>query len=200
MTAVGSPESVRSEAGRLTNEGVAALERGDLRIATELLERATRADPGSHLPWFDLGLAYKRGREWQRGFEAFVAARARVPANVSAELLASVLWNIAITGSIVEAWPEVWRAYREIGHPLGAPSARPPSIPMGKTWLIGSSGVPALGQRLDPVRAKVIRDPPEPADLSAGAIVVHDGSRVDTREFRGRELPVFPVLVVVGDS
>jgi hypothetical protein len=193
----GADSRVRTRATKVMNEGVELLDGGDPKVAAALFRTAASMDPTYFGPWFNLGLAYKKMREWQEGFEAFGKALALLPEAAPTDLRAAILWNLGITASIVEDWPKAHWVWRQFGHDVQGEVNEAPRIPMGMGWVRGPAGVPLLGERLDPVRMKIRDGAPVDSALPAGTVVVHDGERMGAAIHKGRDLPVFPVLAVL---
>lgn len=188
--------AARKRAKRVANEGVELLDGGNAQAAAALLRTAASIDPAYFGSWFNLGLAYKKTREWKAGFDSFEKALAQLPKAAPTELRAAILWNLGITGSIIGDWPRTHWVWRQFGHDVKGSIDEPPSIPMGAGWVRGPAGLPILGERLDPVRMRVGRSSVD-SSLPAGTVVVHDGERVGSAQYKGSDLPVFPVLAVL---
>lgn len=195
------PMSIRETSGQRMNVGIAELRNGDLALAVQVLRDASSIDPSYFAPWFNLGLAYKRLRDWPNALDVFLRAWRRLPANVSAELYTSVLWNVGISASIVGAWFYAHEAWKPL-HPqiVGQRGDQPPSIPMGLVWVARQGFPPVLSRRLDPVRAQVVVPDAGDDQLSLDTIVVHDGERVGAKPHGKDQLAIFPVLHVVGSG
>lgn len=176
------------------NDGVDKLDRGDFVGAIPLLEQACAIDPSYALPWLNLGLAFKRARQWQQARDAFLGAYARRTAATSTETYASLLWNIGITATALGEWKRAAAAWRQLGHRVTINRDGSPSAPLGRAWLRRGGLAPALGDRIDPARIRVIQDRPAETGFNRGQVVVHDAAKVGTMRHGGDELPVFPEL------
>jgi hypothetical protein len=190
-------QSAREDSGLRMNEGIEQLERGEVDDAVRTLGAASQIDPSYFAPWFNLGLAYKKRREWTSALDALLRAWSKLPLDVSIELYASVLWNVGIAASIVGTWWYARRVWYLLGHNAEGPETKPPSIPMGAAWVAREGSPPVLARRLDPVRASVLIGDPGEEVLQPGTVVVHDGERIGSKPFSGRELPIFPVLDIL---
>lgn len=185
---------VRQRCGARMNEGVAQLDQGDLGQAIRILRQAIQIDPDYHLPWLNLGLAYKRSRRWAEALDAFLTARAKAPGDIAAETYASILWNIGITATAVANWAEAAQAWRSLGHSVGTHRDQSPSVPMGEAWIQRGSFAPALGERIDPARIRVVEDRFNETGLRMNAVLVHDAARIGVKRHQGADLPVFAEL------
>jgi hypothetical protein len=193
----GESSAIRTRAKNVMNEGVELLDGGNPQAAARVLRTATSIDPTYFGPWYNLGLALKRSREWRASYDSFEKALAVLPKKASTELRAGILWNIGITGSIIGDWPRTHWVWRQFGHDVQSGVDEPPSIPMGPAWVRGPAGFPVLGDRLDPVRLRVGGSDPADPSVPPGTIVVHDGERVGSKLYNDAELPIFPVLAVL---
>jgi hypothetical protein len=189
---------LRKRSGREMNLGLEQLGRGELEAAIATLHRASQMDPSYFGPWFNLGLAYKRSRNWRAALDAFVAAWDRLPRDVSTDLYASVLWNIGIAASALQEWSRARWAWSQLGHDVSGGPGGPPSIPMGLAWVSEPGENALLAKRLDPVRARILSHG-SGSELVPGTVVVHDGARVGAKVHNGEELPIFPVLAVLSE-
>jgi tetratricopeptide (TPR) repeat protein len=187
----------RRSCGDLMNEGVKELDRGEFTRAVATLQTASSIDPTYFGPFFNLGLAQKALGDWSSAFDAFLKAWRLLPTKASAEIYCSILWNIAITASIIGDWSRARWAWNLLGHNVTAFDPGPPSIPMGSAWVSRSGLPPVLGSRLDPVRVRILAAEPGDALLKPGTVVVHDGERMGSKPHDGKDLPIFPVLAVI---
>lgn len=186
----------RNQAGALLNQGIAQMEAGFYDDSIAFFEQAAAADDTYYAPHFQIGLVHKFGERWPEAARAFVKAAyiAGADENLSDERFAAVLWNVGIACSKVGDWPNAERAWRGLGNTIGRREDGSPSIPMGAAFAQRPGMSPALGQRIDPARIQIGDFELEETGLTAGQIVVHDGTRISTVSHDGADLPVFPVL------
>ncbi len=187
----------RDLSGRRTNDGVKALDSGDLSEALAALGDAAAIDPTYYLPRFNLGLTLKALRRWDDALDAFLAAWSRFPADGPVSVYASILWNVGIMATIAAKWPYAWRAWGALGYPVGWFFDYPPTIPLGPTWVQRAGHSPVLARRLDPARAEIVAVSADDDVLLPGTIVANDGSRIASKDHLGAELAVLPVLVIL---
>ncbi|MBN1606825.1 MAG: tetratricopeptide repeat protein [Polyangiaceae bacterium] len=180
------------------NEGVDYQDAGAYSEAIEAFREAIALDPTHFGPWYDLGLLYKKTRDWPQALDAFLRAWSRVPPGMTAELYAAILWNTGIAASALRVWPYARKAWHSLGYSLDPLLNEPPSLPLGPVWVCFDPTCPMLGQRLDPARARIASGAEQyPQQYpSPGAVVVHDAERVASQVHEGVELPVFPILHV----
>jgi tetratricopeptide (TPR) repeat protein len=178
----------------LVNRGIQHLDAGDRVAAIIIFNQAASIDPSYYLPWFNLGLAHKELRNWREAAASFAEAYARLPVDLSDEKAASVIWNMGITATKLRLWQRAATAWRLLGNSVRQREDGSPSVPMGFGWVRRGQFEPALGERIDPVRMQVLDTNPAMTDLRPGEIVVHDGSRIGTKQYRGLNLPVFAIL------
>jgi hypothetical protein len=190
---------LRERCGREMNVGLEQFRRGELETAIATLGGACRIDPSYFGPWFNLGLVYKRLRDWRSAVDAFVAAWERLPRDVSTDLYASVLWNMGIAASALQEWSRARWVWSQLGHDVKGSAGGPPSIPMGLAWVSHLGGNALLAKRLDPARACILSHD-SVDDLAPGTIAVHDGERVGAKVHNGEELPIFPILALLPAS
>jgi len=186
--------TARQQAGVLTNRGIQHLDAGDHVAAMILFDQAAAADPSYYLPWFNLGLAHKSARRWREAAISFAEAYARLPADITDEKAASVIWNMGITATKLGLWQRAAGAWQMLGNSVRQRKDGSPSIPMGFGWIRRGDLEPAYGERIDPVRMQVLDANPSLTGLRPGQIVVHDASKTGTKQYRGQVLPIFPAL------
>src|SRR5262245_20384538 len=96
-----------STSGRDYNElGRKLLDEGNLEAAIEAFESAIAASPKVAIPWFSLGLLYKRQRKWQKSLECNQNA-VRLDRNSD-----DAWWNLGIAATALGSGD--WRGRRGI--------------------------------------------------------------------------------------
>jgi tetratricopeptide (TPR) repeat protein len=93
---------------KANQEGTKLLEQGDLLEAEQKFRKAIKQAPEWSAPWYNLGLVYKRLRNWKQSFECNQHATQLDPADNSA------WWNLGIAATAVCNWEmarNAWTAY-----------------------------------------------------------------------------------------
>ena len=178
----------------LTEQGLACMARGDHPSAAEWLTAACETWPDHFGTWLNLGLARKAASDWPGSRAAFLAAWSRLPADVSTEQYSAVLWNLGLMATLQRDWLRARLAWNTLGFPSQARCAQPPSIPLGRAFIVlPGREDPGPGTRVDPVRLRP--DTPLGAD-GAACVVVHDAQRLGALEAAGEPRPVFAALAL----
>lgn len=189
--------ALRASSGLMMNRGIAELEKGRLDEACATILQAARIDAGYFAPWFHIGLAKKRQREWRLALSAFSKAWDRMPPNISAEIYAAIVWNIGIAATIMGDARRADEAWDRLGYtrtPAGTNDGR---IWSGLIWVAEDGITMALAEQVNPAVARVVQAPSEKGALQVGAMVVHDAQRLGTRSHEGIDLSVFEVLAAL---
>lgn len=164
----------------------------DPESAERTYRQLVQEEPELEAAWFDLGLIYKRRRDWQRSFECnrwaaeLVGERADEPA----------WWNLGIAATALRDWETARRAWDAYGVDLPPGSGRieadlgPAPVRLNPD---GHSEV-VWGRRVDPARVVVMSIPFPASGHQWGDYVLHDGVPNGEREWHGRTYCVFDEL------
>ncbi|MBI1879417.1 MAG: tetratricopeptide repeat protein [Chloroflexi bacterium] len=169
------------------------LDEGNYQEAEKLLLKATRAAPDSPVPWYNLGLVYKRQKRWAESLKCNQRATQLEPNDQAA------WWNLGIAATGLGDWDEARRAWTAFGIRLPAGEG-PIVMSLGPTPIrlnpMGNGEV-VWCLRIDPARA-IIKNIPLPASGHCfGDVLLHDGAPNGYRMFQGQEVPVFDELEIL---
>lgn len=182
-------ERYNEKAHKLEGQGKAA-------EAIAQYRRAISADPRWSVPWFNLGLLYKRQRRW-----ADCLACNKKAAVLDARDKAT-WWNLGIAATALEDWQEARRAWTAFGIELPAGDG-PLEMQLGLTPVrLNPTGAAEVvwGRRIDPARL-IIESIPFPAsEHRYGDLILHDGAPNGFRKVNGRDVPVFDELQLLTPS
>jgi tetratricopeptide (TPR) repeat protein len=137
--------------------------------------------------WFDLGLAYKRLRNWKGSIAANLRAL-----DLSSEPEDPAWWNLGIAATALRDWELARRAWR--GYGLEIPGE---SGPIACDYGLGPVRIGdevVWGDRIDPARFKILSIPLPKSGFGWHDIVLHDGEPNGEREAGGQTYPVFDAL------
>ena len=175
---------------RFNEEANAADAAGRSDDAERLWRQAVSVDPTFSAAWFNLGLLYKRRRNWR---ECFLANREAVFADHRNE---GAWWNLGIAATALRRWAaarEAW-AFHKIPMPKGdgppdtnfgpAPVRLKPSDDAEVVW----------GEQVDAARIRLTEVPHPDSGYRFGDIILRDGVPVGERERDGATAPLFDVL------
>jgi hypothetical protein len=178
----------------LTEHGLASMAGGDHPSAAEWLGAACETWPEHFGTWLNLGLARKAAGDWAGSRTAFLAAWSRLPADVATGQYTALLWNLGLLATLQRDWLRARLAWNTLGFPSQVRCEQPPSIPLGKAFVVlPGRDEPVPGTRVDPVR--LVPDVPLRAD-GAACVVVHDAQRLGALDVAGAPWPVFPALAL----
>lgn len=170
--------------------------RGDLGRAEVAFRKATASAPGWSVPWFNLGLIYKRQQRWRESLECNQNALKRNQADEAA------WWNLGIAATALGDWAEARRAWTGFGLDLPAGEGEivmtlgPTPIRLDPT---GAAEV-VWCSRIDPARA-IIRNVPLPeTGHRYGDLLLHDGAASGERRVHGQTIPVFDAIELLRAS
>ena len=113
--------------------------------------------------------------------DSFYRARTRLTPEISVEFYAALCWNLGISATITENWPEAHKSWRQLGYVICRDRRVAPSVASLPGLLYLLAGAPARLSMLDPVRGR---------DHSTGRVHVRDAQRVSSF---GAEA-VYPIL------
>lgn len=170
------------------------LEQGNYKQAEKQLRKAINAAQDWSVPWFHLGLVYKRQNRWQESLESNQRAAALDPDDKAA------FWNMGIAATAIGNWSvarEAWTAYGvplpEGNGPIKMTNFGPTPIRLNPL----DNGEVVWCTRIDPARA-IIENIPLPASCHCyHDLVLHDGEPKGFRQHNGNEVPVFEALEIL---
>ena len=160
-------------------------------IAESHYRKAIDLDPKYEPAWFNLGLVFKRRRDWANCLRVNLQAveldpRPQQPA----------WWNIGIAATALRDWTTARRAWR--GYGISIPDGEGPiDADFGPAPIRISpdkNGEVVWCHRIDPARAVIESVPLPDSGHHHGDIVLHDGQPNGEREAFGRVLSVFDEL------
>lgn len=100
---------MRSEASQLNERALEADDNGRCEEAESLFRQAISVDPSWSVPYFNLGLLYKKQRRWPECLEATLHTTAADPADEAG------WWNLGIAATALGDWRIARRAWRGVG-------------------------------------------------------------------------------------
>jgi hypothetical protein len=153
--------------------------------------RAVDIDPNFEPAWFNLGLVYKRRREWPKCVECNQRAADLLPGPGQ-----PAWWNLGIAATALRDWELARRAWRGYGIEI-AEGEGPIVASFGRTpirLLPADSGEVVWCRRIDPARAVIENVPLPESGHRHGDTVLHDGVSNGERLVEGRSYPVFDEL------
>jgi hypothetical protein len=187
---------MRFVADWLNSRAMAAHDRGDVRRAMSLYEKAAKADSSWSVPWYNLGLLAKERRDWKVSRHYNQEAVRRDPANQAA------WWNLGIAATALSDWTEARHAWSSYGI----------KIPEGSGEIIADLGSTPIrinpqgngeviwSRRIDPARAFISSVPLPESRHRHGDLILHDGAPNGYRMLRGREVAVFDEIEILSPS
>jgi len=176
--------------------GMALEEEGKVSEAEALYRQAIDDAPQWSVPWYNLGLLYKRQRQWS---DSLACNRRAVELDPSD---AAAWWNLGIAATALGDWPEARRAWVAYGIEI-PPGEGSVKLDLGPTPIRinpQGDGEVLWCWRIDPARA-VIRSIPLPESHHRfDDLLLHDGAPNGYRVIRGKEVPVFDELEILEPS
>ncbi len=172
------------------------LDKGEYRKAEEQFLKATSSAPNWPVPWYNLGLLYKRQKQWAKSLTCNQRATQLDPDDQDA------WWNLGIAATALGDWGEARRAWTAFGIqlPFGEGSIEmnlgPTPIRLNPT----GDGEVVWCLRIDPARAIVQNIPLPDSGRCFGDVLLHDGAPNGYRMFQGQEVPVFDELEILKPS
>jgi tetratricopeptide (TPR) repeat protein len=182
------------EAMRLNDLGMARADAGDLDGALGFYRQAIDVIPAYSPVLYNMGLIYKRRRQWAEclDFNERAARRLRTDEGDPA------WWNLGIAATALHRWDVAREAWRRYGVPIPdgegeleldfgpAPVRLNPDGPAEVVW----------GTRIDPARVRIANVPTPESGHRWGDIVLNDGEPKGERRFEGRVYPVFDEIEI----
>jgi tetratricopeptide (TPR) repeat protein len=170
---------------------------GKFSQAERAFRKAAAAAPRWSVPWYNLGLVFKRQRLWRESLECNRNAAERNPADQAA------WWNLGIAATAVGDWPEARRAWTGFGLELPPGEGEILMTNLGPTPIRldpSGAGEVVWCTRIDPARA-IIRNVPLPeTGHDYGDLLLHDGAPSGERQIHGQTVPVFDEIEVLRPS
>jgi hypothetical protein len=170
--------------------------RGDLAGAERAFRKAAAAAPRWSVPWYNLGLVFKRQRLWRESIECNQKAAKRNPSDQAA------WWNLGIAATALGDWPEARRAWTGFGLEL-PPGDGEIVMSLGPTPIRldpDGAGEVVWCKRIDPARA-IIRNVPLPeSGHRYGDLLLHDGAPSGERRIHDQTVPVFDAIELLRPS
>jgi hypothetical protein len=164
--------------------------------AAAAFERAIHHAPDWSVPWYNLGLVYKRQRRWPESLYRNLRAAELDPTDEAA------WWNAGIAATALGEWETARLAWQAFGIEL-PPGEGEIRMRLGPTPIRlnpAENGEVVWCARIDPARA-IVRNVPLPASGHRyGDVLLHDGAPNGTRMWHGQEVPVFDALQLLQAS
>ena len=186
----------RRKASRLNDLGIRTEERGMHDEAETLYRKAAELVPEWDDPWFNLGLLFKRQRQWADSRTCNLEAVRRNPK------CAPAYWNLGIASTALGDWENARLAWK--GYGVKVPDGSGPlQMQLGLVPIrVNPIARPEVlwCDRIDPARA-IIRSVPTPeCERRWGDLVLHDGEPKGKRLLNGKEVSVFDEILVIEPS
>ncbi|HEV3073639.1 MAG TPA: tetratricopeptide repeat protein [Thermoanaerobaculia bacterium] len=187
---------MRPKAKRLNQEAIGLEEEGRIDEAIAGYEAAIEVSPEWAVPWFNLGLLYKRQRCWE----------ACLRFNRKATELAAddkpAWWNLGIAATALGDWATARAAWKGFGLEI-AEGEGPIELDWGLVPIRlrpADVGEVVWSQRIDPARAILDSVPLPESGRRWRDLVLHDGAPNGYRMLRDREVPVFDEIELLAAS
>jgi hypothetical protein len=178
------------------SRGIRLEEAGDEAAAIRAYRQAIKWDRRWSVPWFNLGLMFKRRGRWH---ESLTHNERAVELNPSDE---GAWWNLGIAATGLGNWQRAREAWKSCG--IDVPDGEgPPEMDFGTTPIRLNPSIDAevvWCKRIDPARAVILSVPLPESAHRCGDVVLHDGARNGSRVFHGVEVPVFDELQLLQPS
>jgi len=169
---------------------------GKLQDAIATYKKAIEADPGWAISHYNLGLLFKRERNWEESyFYNEIAAR------LDSEDKAT-WWNMGIAATALTNWEKARFAWRKFGIQL-PPENETEEIRMkvGITPIrLSENGEVVWAERIDPARAIILNIPTPESKRRYHDMILNDGAPNGGRIVNGTEYPVFDEIELIKSS
>lgn len=172
----------------LNEQGRGELDQGDLSRAEQSFMAAIEAVPLMPMPWFNLGLVYKRRRRWEE-----CAACNRRSVDLGTDEHDPAFWNLGIAATALRDWGLARWAWNGFGIELDSGTG-PIHLDWGPSPLrINPDGNAEVvwGERLDPARIRLENIPLPGSGHRWHDIVLHDGQPRGERMMGDLAFPLF---------
>jgi hypothetical protein len=188
---------MRIVANHHNNKALELKENGQMEKAIACYEKAIKADPKWSVPWFNLGLLYKRQRMWEESLNCNQRAAELDPDDEAA------WWNLGIAATALNNWSEARRAWQTYGIEI-EPGDGEIEMNFGFVPIRlnpDGGGEVVWCKRIDPARAIIQNVPLPKSGYRYGDLVLHDGAPNGYRKnSRDEEVPVFDGLQLLHPS
>ncbi len=186
----------REKAAAVNQKAIDEEESGRLKEAVRLYREAAALDRRWAAPLYNLGLLFKRQRDWKRSLLYNHRATSRNPEDKAA------WWNLGIAATALGDWEAARAAWRGFG--VKVPDGEGPlHFPCGVAPIrlnpAGSAEV-VWAQRIDPARAVLDSIPFPESEHRWRDVVLNDGAPNGYRLYNGKEVPVFDELQLLERS
>jgi tetratricopeptide (TPR) repeat protein len=186
----------REKAAAVNEKAIRLEKRGRLDEAVAQYQKAAALDPRWSAPLYNLGLLYKRQRDWERSLDNNRRATALNPADKAA------WWNLGIAATALGAWDVARAAWRGFGAKV--PDGEGPiDFPCGVTPIrLNPDGHAEVvwAHRIDPARAVLDSIPFPESGHRWRDLVLNDGAPNGYRLHMGKEVAVFDELQLLERS
>jgi tetratricopeptide (TPR) repeat protein len=186
----------RAKAAAANDKAMQLEGRGRIEEAVTQYQEAAALDPRWSVPHYNLGLLYKKQRDWKQSLDNNRRATALNPADKAA------WWNLGIAATALGRWDVAREAWRGFG--IDIPEGDGPlDFPCGATPIrINPDGEPEVvwAHRLDPARAVLVSIPFPESGHRWSDVVLNDGAPNGYRKYKGKEVPVFDELQLLERS
>lgn len=182
---------VFSRAARHNEQGNELSAKGSFTEAEAAYRRAAEADPRWSVPWYNLGLMFKKRRQWLDSLIHTKRATELDPSETDG------WWNLGIAATALGEWKIAREAWRVCGVENVPEGEGPIEMDLGPVpvRLHGpAEGEVVWGQRIDPARVVLVSVPLPKSGYHWQDVVLHDGAPSGYRMLQGRRVPVFDVL------
>jgi tetratricopeptide (TPR) repeat protein len=191
--------SARRRAARLNELAQKADRRGRWPVAEALYRDAIDLDPEWAVPWFNLGLVYKRQHRWD---ESLVCHRQALRLDERDD---AANWNLGIAATAVGHWRIARAAWRRVGLDVPEDEAQEGfvDLDLGAVPIrVNPVEAPEVVwcHRLDPARARILNVPLPQSGRRYGDVVLHDGAPVGERQLDGAAVPLFDEIALLEPS
>jgi hypothetical protein len=180
-----------AEADRLNDQGREQADAGAWDEALSCYRQAADLVPEFEPAWFNMGLIFKRRRQWNQAMDC--NARAAALGGAEGD---PALWNLGIAATALHRWDtarSAWRGFG-IGVPEGTGELRMDFGPAPVRLDPDGRGEVVWGRRIDPARVVVANVPTPESGHRWADVVLHDGAPHGERTAWGRAYPVFDEL------
>jgi hypothetical protein len=186
----------KEKAAQLNGRANNLEERGALKQAIKLYQRAARVDPHWPSPLYNLGLLFKNERRWAKSLQYNRRATAVDPK------LEPAWWNLGIAATALGRWDLARLAWQAYG--LEVPGGDGPvDFPCGYSPIrLDPEGDAEIvwANRIDPARAVLASIPFPESKHCWGDVVLNDGAPNGYRTYQGQEVPVLDALQLLERS
>lgn len=170
-----------------------ALATDDEDMAIEIYLQIIDLAPNWHLPYYNLGLAYKYKGNWSKSYEYNLKATALDPSDNPS------WWNLGIASTVLEKWIDARKAWNHFGLNLKITNEEV-RLDIGMTPIRLKNGEVIWADRICPARARIKNIPYKASNRKYNDIILNDGAPTGKRISNGQEYPVFDELDLLQPS